>query len=229
MNMKKFIGITSAALAATALTVSAGVDVSVVSAYVWRGLTLHDEVAVQPGFETTVFGDAVTVGTWASFNTDTTEFEEVDFYLGYSLPLGEDSPVSADVVYTEYTFPGIEGGADREAGLVLGTSVGDLGLSLGLFYGFDGALDKTIYIELGAGYTVAVAENIGLDLGAVLHYWDLDGGESGFNAATFSAALGLTIPEIELPISVGVSYVLEIDDDVAEVDEDLFFTLGFSI
>ncbi len=229
MNMKKFIGMTSAALAATALTVSAGVDVSVVSAYVWRGLTIHDEVAVQPGFETTIFGDTVTVGTWASFNTDESEFEEIDFYLGIPLPLGEDSPISADVVYTEYTFPGLEGGADRELGLVFGTDVSGVALSVGLYYGIEGALDKSVYIELGAGYTIAVAENISLDLGAVLHYWSPDEGDSGFNAATFSAALGLTIPEIELPISVGLSYVQEIDDDVAEVDEDLFFTIGFSI
>jgi len=229
MTVKKFIGLTSAAIAATALTVSAGVDIDIVSAYVWRGVTINDEVNVQPGFETTIFGDAVTVGTWANFNTDESEFDEIDYYLGIPLPLGEDSPVSAELVYTEYTFPGSGVGADREIGLVLGTEVGDLGLELGLYYGVDGGLKKTMYIELGAGYAVAVAENISLDLGAVLHYWDIDGGESGFNAATFTAALGVVIPEIELPISFGLSYVLEIDDKVAPVDEDLFFTIGFSL
>jgi uncharacterized protein (TIGR02001 family) len=229
MNMKKFIGITSAALAATALTVSAGVDIDIVSAYVWRGVTINDEVNVQPGFETTIFGEAVTVGTWANFNTDTSEFDEIDYYLGYSLPLGEDSPVSADIVYTEYTYPGAEGDADREFGLVLGHEAGDLGIELGIYYGVDGAAKKTLYIELGLGYSVPVAENISLDLGAVLHYWNPDEGDSGFNAATFSAALGVVIPEIELPISFGLSYVLEIDDKVAEVDEDLFFTIGFSL
>ncbi len=229
MTMKKFIGTISAALAATALTASAGVDVDIVSAYVWRGVTLSEEAQVQPGFETEILGGLATFGTWGSFDLDESQFIEIDYYLEIPLPLGEDSPVTADFIYTEYTFPGAEGDAEREIGLAFGTDVGEIGLGLGLFYGVGGGADGTLYIELSAEYGMALAENIDLGLSAVLHYWDIDGGESGFNAATLGASLDLVIPEIEFPITVGINYVIEIDDDVAEVEEDLFFTLGFSL
>ena len=229
MTMKKFIGTISAALAATALTASAGVDVDIVSAYVFRGATENDNVAVQPGFETEILGGLATVGTWASFDTDASAFEEVDFYLIVPLPVGDSSPISADLVYTEYTFPGSEGDADRELGLEFGTEVAGLDLGLGFFYGVDGGIDGNLYIGLTVGHELALAENLALDLGAELGYLNPDEGESGFSHLTLSAALGLVIPEIEFPVSLGVSYVIETDSDVLKVDEDLFFTLGFSL
>jgi uncharacterized protein (TIGR02001 family) len=229
MTMKKFIGTISAALAATALTASAGVDVDIVSAYVFRGATENDNVAIQPGFETDIFDGLATVGTWASFDTDSSAFQEIDLYLVIPLPLGEDSPVTADFVYTEYTFPGSEGDADREFGIEFGTAAAGLDLGLGIFYGIDGGIDSNLYLGFTVGYELDLAENIALDLGAELGYLDPDEGESGFSHLTLSAALGVVIPEIEFPISVGISYVIETDSDVLEVDEDLFFTLGFSL
>lgn len=229
MTMKKFIGMISAAVAATALTASAGLDVEVVSAYVWRGTTVNDEVNVQSEFTTDIFGGAVELGVWSNFNTDEGQFDEIEFFLGIPLPLGEDSPVSVDLLYSELTFPFDGGDADRQIGIAFGTSVADIDLGLEFWYYVGGALESTLYIELSAGYDLALAENMTLGLGAVLHYWDLDGGESGFNAATFSAALEVVIPEIDLPVSFGISYILEIDDKVAPVEEDFFFTIGFSL
>lgn len=229
MTMKKFIGTLSAALAATALTASAGLDVEIVSAYVWRGTTVNDEVNVQSEFTTEIFGGAVELGVWSNFNTDESEFDEIEFFLGIPIPLGEESPVSMEVLYSELTFPFDGGEADRQIGLGLGMDLGDIELGLEFWYYFDGALDGTFYAELSAGYELPLAENIGLGLDAVLHYWDIDGGESGFNAATFSATLGVEIPEINLPVYFGVSYILEIDEDVAPVEEDFFFTIGFSL
>lgn len=229
MTMKKFIGTISAAVAATALTASAGLDVEIVSAYVWRGETINDDFNVQSEFTTDIFGGAVELGVWSNFNTDENEFDEVEFFLGIPLPLGEDSPVDVAVNYSELTFPFDGGEAERQLGLSFGSEVSDIALGADLWYYVDSANSGTFYIELSAGYDLALAENMDLGLGAVLHYWNFDGGESGFNAATFSATLGVVIPEIELPVSFGISYVLEIDDKVAEVDEDLFFTLGFSL
>lgn len=229
MTMKKFIGLTSAVIAATALTASAGVDIEVVSAYVWRGTTVNDNVNVQSDFGTEIFGGAVELGVWSNFNTDESQFDEIEFYLGIPLPLGEDSPVSVDLLYSELTFPFGGGDADRQIGLAFGTAVADIDLGLAFWYYVDGGLESSFYIELSADYSLALAENMTLGLGAVLHYWDLDGGESGFNAATFSAALEVVIPEIDLPVSFGISYILEIDEDVAPVEEDFFFTIGFSL
>ena len=229
MTVKKFIGLISAAVAATALTASAEVEIEIVSAYVFRGATLNDEVSVQPGFETEIFGGAATVGTWGSFDTDASQFEEIDYFIEIPLPLGEDVPVSADFLYTEYTFPGAEGDAEREIGLILGTDLGEIGLELGLYYGVDGPISRDFYVELGLGYDLELAPNMTLGLGAVLGYLNPDEGESGFSHLTLGAGLEVVIPEIELPVSFGVSYIVETDDSVLEVDEDVIFTIGFSI
>ena len=70
--------------------VAAGVDVA--SAYVFRGETFSDDVSVQPTLEGTFgcpLGGALTLGTWANLNTDSTQFDEVDLYVSYALPLGD--------------------------------------------------------------------------------------------------------------------------------------------
>ncbi len=227
--MKKLIALTSAAVTAAVLSASAEVSVDVVSAYIFRGATINDEVNVQPGFGTEAFGGAVNVGTWANFNTDTSDFDEIDYFFGIPLPLGEDSPVSVEVGYTEYTYPtaGIE--ADREPYISFGTSAAGVDLSLGLFYGIDGGIKDTLYAELGAETGMDVAENVALGVSAKLGYVDPDEGKDGFSHLTLGASLGLTIPEIEKEVSLGVAYVVETDEDVLAVDEDLLFTIGFSL
>jgi uncharacterized protein (TIGR02001 family) len=224
MTVKKFIALTTAAIAVT-VTANAQVAVDVVTAYVFRGGTINDEVNVQPGFDTTAFGGAVSVGTWANFNTDTSAFDEIDYFFGIPIPMGEDSPVSAEIGYCEYTYPGAEGDADREPYLSLG--FGDA--SLLVAYGIDGAIDKTLYLELGYGASVALAENIGLDLSAALGYVDPDEGESGFSHLTLSAGTSIAIPETENSLSLGVTYIYETDDKVLVVDEDLYFTVGTTL
>ena len=122
------VQVVTAAVAATCLVASmpavaadaaAGVDVA--SAYIFRGATVLDEVVVQPYLEGAFYG--VTVGTWANFNTDSSQFDEIDYYASYELPLGEAAPVGVTIGYTEYTYPtavdelgaGLE--ADREASI----------------------------------------------------------------------------------------------------------------
>lgn len=232
MTVKKFIALTSAALAAVSFTASAQVAVDVVSAYVFRGATVNDEINVQPGFETGIFGDAVTVGTWATFNTDSSDFEEIDYYISYSLPLGEDSPIAIDIGYTEYTYPGAvnEGiDADREPYISFASTSLPFDVSLGVYYGVDGGIQDSLYLELGLGYSMDLAENLGLGLGAALGYLDPDEGDSGFSHLTLSAGLDVGIPESEYVITLGVAYVVETDEDVQPVDEDFYFTIGTTL
>lgn len=229
MTVKKFIALTSAALAAVAFTASAQVAVDVVSAYVFRGATINDQVNVQPGFDTSIFGGAVSVGTWANFNTDTTEFDEVDYFLGYTIPTGEDSPVSIEIGYTEYTYPGAEGDADRESYISFASTSLPFDLSFGAYYGVGGAIQDSLYLELGLGYSMDLAENLGLGLGAALGYLDPDEGDSGFSHLTLSAGLDVGIPESEYVVTLGVAYVVETDDNVLAVDEDFYFTIGTTL
>lgn len=241
MTVKKFIALTSAAVAAVALTASAQVAVDVTSAYVFRGETFNDEVNVQPGFDTTAFGGAVSVGTWANFNTDSSEFDEIDYFFGIPIPLGEDSPISVEIGYTEYTYPNtvdtdeetgeITGAtaSDREPYLSLGTEIEGIELGLLVAYGIDGGIDKNLYLGLSAGTSIDVAENISLGMGAELGYLDPDGGESGFSHLTLSVGTDIGIPETDYAVSIGLSYVVEMDDEVLAVDEDFFATVGFTL
>jgi len=208
MTVKKFIALTTAAIAVTTAA-SAQVAVDVVSAYVFRGVTLVDEVNVQPGFDTTAFGGLVSVGTWANFNTDTSQFDEIDYFFGIPLT-GEDSPVSVELGYTEYTYPGAEGDADREPYLSFG--LGDA--SLLVAYGIDGAVDKSLYAELGYGYGMDLTENLSGAISAALAYADIDGGESGLSHFQITGGLDLSIPETDYVISVSVTHIVQIDDDV---------------
>jgi hypothetical protein len=184
------------------------------------------------------------VGTWANFNTDTSEFDEIDYFFGIPIPLGEDSPISLEIGYTEYVYPGatatdvdalgnefIVGGVepDREPYLSLGTAVEGVDLGLLVAYGIDGGIDKSLYLEFSAGTSVDVAENISLGLGAALGYVDPDEGESGFSHLTLSAGTEIGIPETDHSISIGISYVVETDDEVLLIDEEVFGTIGFTL
>lgn len=208
------------------VTGSAGADVT--SAYIFRGGTVNDEVNVQPYIEASAYG--VTVGTWANFNTDSTQFDEIDYYVGYSVPLGDDAPVSLDLGYTEYTFPtGVdeEGAAleaDREIGVGLGLNTI---LSPALFAGFglEGPFLKDgIYLEASVGHDVELTEDLAVSLGASIGYEAGDNyEENGFSHALLSVGTGVG------PLSISLNYVVETDDEVLEVDEDFFVTIGASI
>jgi hypothetical protein len=222
MTVKKFIALTSAALAAVALTASAQVDVDVVSAYVFRGGTINDEVNVQPGFGTEAFGGAVSVGTWGNYNTDTSEFDEIDYFFGIPLPTGSED-FSAEIGYTEYVYNA--GEADREPYLALG--FGDV--SFLVAYGIDGAIDELLYLELGYSTSVDVVNNIGAEFSAALGYIDPKEGDSGFSHLTLGLTFDIAIPETDYSVAVGVTYIVETDDKVQEIDEDTYFTIGTSL
>ncbi len=220
--MKKFITLLSAAVAATVMTASAEVSIDLVSAYVFRGATINDEFNIQPGFETGMFGDLFTVGTWGNFNTDTSEFDEIDYYIGYTVPL--EGPVSVDIGYTEYVY-NVGGEADREPYIALGSSAAGVDFGLLFAYGVGGAIEDSLYLELSAGYAVPVSEDVEVSLGAALGYLDPDSGDSGFSHLTLDAGVDLPVGE-DYSLSLGVTYIVETDDEVQEIDEDFYFTIG---
>ncbi len=223
MTVKKFIALTAAVCAVSA-SAFGQVAVDLVSAYVFRGGTINDEFNIQPGFDTTAFGGAVSVGTWGNFNTDTSEFDEIDYFFGIPIPTGEDSPVSIEVGYTEYVY-NVGGEADREPYISFG--FGDA--SFGIYYGVGGAIEDSLYMELGYGTSIAVVDNLSLDVSAALGYLDPDEGDSGFSHLTLSAGTEIAIPESEYSIAVGITYIVETDDKVQEVDEDFYFTIGTTL
>ncbi len=206
-----------AAPAARAAEATVGADVA--SVYVFRGVTLSDEVQVQPYME--VSGLPVDLGVWASFDTDAESVIETDFYGSYALPF---EGIDASVGYTEYSYGA--GAFDREVSLSTGFDL-PLAPSVGLYYMVDssGGYDGQFYADLSVGHDLELAEGVGLSVGALISYivqGDDIAGDDGLNHYELSASLGYSM------FSAGVTYVGEIDDDVLVVDEDLVVSVGVS-
>jgi len=209
--------------AVRAAEATVGVDVN--SAYVFRGVTFNDGFVAQPYLE--VSGLPIDIGVWGNLDiedydgaVDGGQFSEIDIYGSYTLPI---EAVDASIGYTEYTYPqGAE--ADREISLSLGLDT-ILAPSLGIFYGLDGGIEENVYLEAGVGHDIAVSEDIGLSLGAVVGYLDPKDGESGFHQYALSASLSYQF------VSLGVTYYGQIDDDVLTddaYDVEVVGTLGLS-
>ncbi|HMP90320.1 MAG TPA: hypothetical protein PJ991_08955 [Kiritimatiellia bacterium] len=205
----------------------ATVGVDVLSAYVWRGATLNENFVAQPYVD--ISGLPIDIGIWANFDIESdrsrgitdSQFSEVNFVLGYTLPI---EAVDVGVVYTEYVYPN-GGEADREIGLTLGLDL-PLSPSLGLYYGLDGAAEDSFYGELGIGHELELDEGLTLNLEALVGYWDLDGGENGFSHYQLTASLTFDF------VTVGVSYIDQLKKkvlgDAYDVDVLGFVSLSHS-
>lgn len=66
---------------------------------------------------------AASVGTWGNFDTDASQFDEIDYYVLVPLNSNTDFPVSVDFIYTEHTFPGSDADADRKVGLLFDSNL----------------------------------------------------------------------------------------------------------
>jgi len=239
-EMKKMLGIGSMALAgalsASAADVGLGIDFA--SSYIFRGFTLNDGWVAQPGLEVSGL-HGFTVGTWANFDLEDNtggspsggDFSEVDLYVSYAIPV---EGFGLSIGLTEYTYP--RGGAeisedgtsvepidaDRELNLILSLDDVPLAPTFGVYYGLDGVIDKSVYLELGLSHEEALTEDVAASIGLTVGYVEPDQGDSGLNHATISAGLGYKFA------SLGVIYVVETDDDVQKINEDFAVTIGFS-
>jgi hypothetical protein len=197
-----------------------GVGVDLNSAYVFRGATVNDDMNVNPYLDADI-GGGLSVGVWANVNTDGNNTDEVDISASYALPAG------LTLGFTEYVYTGDD--ADRELSLSMAVPGGlPLDPSIAVYLGIDGALDGGLYVELTGGHSLALSDSMAIDIGAALGYVaDSDDGETGLSHLTLSAGTGF---DTGLgAIDVGVSYVVETDEDVTPVDEDLFFTIGLAL
>lgn len=213
--------------AVRAADATVGVDVN--SAYVFRGVTLNEGFVAQPYLE--VSGLPIDIGVWGNFDiedddarsVDGGQFSETDFYGSYSLPVEE---VDVSIGYTEYTYNNGDLDADREISLSFGLDT-VLAPSLGIFYGLDGGIEEDFYAELSVGHDIALSEDLGLSLGALIGYKDpgADGTESGLHQYALSAGLSYEF------VSLGVTYYGQADDDVLTdeaYDVEVVGTLGLS-
>jgi uncharacterized protein (TIGR02001 family) len=209
-----------AAVTAGAAEVSVSADLA--SAYVFRGATFNDGLVLQPGMEAAGFpipesAGSLSVGVWGNVDLDDYDgalkdnaFSEVDLYASYSLPV---EAFDLTVGYTEYLYPNAELEADREVSLGAGYGC-MLAPSVTAYYGVDGGIKESLYVEAGIGHDLAVSDAISLGLSATLGYADPDEGESGFSHFTAGVSAGYGA------VSLGLTYIGQIDDDVLPNVED---------
>jgi uncharacterized protein (TIGR02001 family) len=203
--MMMIIGMAVSAMA------EAEVTVDVASAYVFRGVTLNDSAVLQPGLsasgpiDISVWGN-LDLADYDEIGLESGEFSEIDIAASYDIPLDLD-PVSFSVGYIEYTYPTAGADADREVSI--GAALGlPLEPSITAYYGVDGAVDDSVYVELAAGLEQELAEGLSGSLGAVVAYASPDEGDDGFSHYSVSAGLSYGL------LSASVTYVGQIDDDV---------------
>jgi uncharacterized protein (TIGR02001 family) len=194
--------------------VSLSVGVDLASAYVFRGVTFNDGIVAQPWMDaTTSFG--LNFGVWANFDIDDydgtlekNQFSEIDIYIGWGTTLAD--MVDVGIGYCEYTYPMYGGEADREIALSAGMPLGPIGLGVAAYFGVDGGIEKTIYLEATAEYGVDITEELSAAIYGSAGYLidDNDGGENGFQDYTAGASLSYGI------FGASVTYIGQGDDKV---------------
>ena len=216
-------------------TVSVGVDVPVLSSYVWRGQVLNDDAVLQPGLTAGKAG--FTVNAWSSMNLNDTEtdgeFTEMDWTVSYSAMVG---PVSLGAGVVQYTFPNST--LEQEDGTVVAyPGTYEVFASAGLP---DVLLSPTVtvyrdldeidgfYGVLAVAHSFSLSEKVGLKLSA-----SLGAGDSDYNSGYFGhdeAALNDCVVGAALPISVienlsvtpSISYMLLPDSDLGDAAEEAY-------
>ena len=201
--------------------VSVGYDTD----YIFRGANLGQDLLWSDVNVSTSLSDGLglNIGAWYANPTDAGD-DELDIYAGVSTDLGG---MSLDLGTTYYYYPGATGSNTLEFGAALGTSVGAFDVSLGVFHDID---TENTYVELGAGTSFDLTDNISLDLGATIgnNQDEVVGGQAdGLTAVTITvgAPIGLT-DNASLTPYLGINAGL---DDNQDAGDEIFSGISLSV
>ena len=201
--------------------VSVGYDTD----YIFRGANLGQDLLWSDVNVSTSLSDGLglNIGAWYANPTDAGD-DELDIYAGVSTDLGG---MSLDLGTTYYYYPGATGSNTLEFGAALGTSVGAFDVSLGVFHDID---TENTYVELGAGTSFDLTDNISLDLGAAIgnNQDEVVGGQAdGLTAVTITvgAPIGLT-DNASLTPYLGINAGL---DDNQDAGDEIFSGISLSV
>jgi len=176
-------------------------NAAVVTDYVWRGFTQTDNgLAIQGGAD---YSDAsgVYAGVWGSnvdFGGD--DSIEYDLYAGYAM---ETNGLGLDFGFIAYSYDDAGNVANE---IYAGVSKEAVSAKLSI----DIENDNNMYLE--GGYSMALPEDLGLDLHAGYSLPDV-----GDNTLDLSATVGKSLEMVDLAATI--TYV---DSDLTE-DDVLFF------
>jgi uncharacterized protein (TIGR02001 family) len=181
---------------------------------VFRGVTYNDEMVAQPWMDaTTSFG--LNFGVWANYDIgdydgtiEDNQFSEIDIYVGWGTTVAD--MLDLGVGYCEYTYPMYGGEADRELSVSAGLPVGPIGLGVAAYFGVDGGIKDTIYLEATADYGLDLTDELSAGLFASAGYLinENSGTEDGFQDYTVGASVAYGI------LGASVTYIGQGDDKV---------------
>lgn len=198
--------------------VSASVSVDYASSYIFRGVTVNKDSAVQPGLELSFLENAA-VGVWGNIPFDAAEGEleqELDAYASYTLPLGM---ASFTLGIIEYMYPEDDIDNDREIqfGIALDTI---LNPSLTAYAGIDGAIEDSEFYEFALGQDLYSQGELSFSLGGSLGYLDSDIGEDGlsYGMVTLGASYAM--------VNASANFIVETDEDVNDLEDQENFYLS---
>ena len=201
--------------------VSVGYDTD----YIFRGANLGQDLLWSDVNVSTSLSDGLglNIGAWYANPTDAGD-DELDIYAGVSTDLGG---MSLDLGTTYYYYPGATGSNTLEFGAALGTSVGAFDVSLGVYHDID---TENTYVELGAGTSFDLTDNISLDLGATIgnNQDEVVGVQAdGLTAVTITvgAPIGLT-DNASLTPYLGINAGL---DDNQDAGDEIFSGISLSV
>jgi hypothetical protein len=186
--------------------VSASVDISTLSQYVWRGYALSDDsIVIQPSV--TVSYNNLSFNLWGNMDTDDpidndTSFNETDMTLSYSWSFDKLT------VGAGYLYYALEGEDTQE---------------LFVSFGLDTLLTPTLsvykdidtfpgwYYNLGISHSIAITDALALNLGASMGYMDTDGYDE-FHDGAITASMSYAVNKY-LTITPKVAYTLALTDE----------------
>ena len=215
------------------------VDMSFMSKYVWRGSVLAEDAVFQPSLSGGMGN--LSVNLWGNANIAgddvVKQMSEWDYTVDYSSAVGA---IGYSVGFIGYTFP--NSGLPATTEIYVGASYDTiLSPSVTAYYDLDDV--EGLYVSLGAGYSIPVAEITSIDISGSLGFGDekmnqflYGSGDSGTGLADVlvgvSASFGIGECYSITP-SVSLSSILDSDGqdvyDAADVDyTNVFFGLTLS-
>jgi hypothetical protein len=191
-------------------TVSFSLDAGAHSKYVWRGLPLTDDPALQPAF--TVGCTGASLNVWANVdltdvNDNQSEANELDLTLDYTFAV---DVVECSVGAIFYTFPNTDFESTTE--VYLGASF-DVPASPSVRLYRDVGESDGLYATVGAGCGVPLPGDLTLDLALTLGFGDAENDD--FYYRTDAAAV------TDLLLTVGTTF--ELADGALSITPSLAF------
>ena len=198
---------------------SGDASVGVYNKYIWRGDDLGGDAdfLVQPAVNLGFGG--FSLGVWGNYNEATEKLDEIDLTLEYSHDLSEQ--LSARVGHILYALADDVDTAEVYAGVTLALPVD---IDLDLYYDYDE--NEAWFLTGGVSKTIELAENLGLNLGATVGYFDFDYLKNGELSASLDYSLteALTVTPLLLysaPLSQEAKDV-EVNDAVVTALTDSY-------